>query len=252
MISLIIPAFNNLHDVLRCVKTLVDSAGADIQLIVQDDCSPDVNFTEWLPAGVVERNEENAGFAFNCNAGARRAQGDILAFCNQDVQALPIWSWAWAKELERTFEDETVAVVGARLLFPDYRIQSAGGIFDGRCQPIHRCLGYTNPHYAEVNTPMDVSWVTGAFLGIRRDIFWKVGGFSLEYAPSYFEDVDICCRVQELGYRVRYEPSITFQHRPGSTGGSPYFLNSALTFKKNWVDTGKLTPDVSTVYTRYW
>jgi GT2 family glycosyltransferase len=253
MISLIIPAYNNVFDVLRCVNSLMGMAGADVNLLIQDDCSPDVDFTQIYPPQICERNAVNLGFAGNVNAGAKRAQGDILFFVNQDVFAIPNGSFGWAQALERAFEDATVGIVGARLLFPgSHAIQSAGGLFDGRCAPYHRCLGYSNPYYDEVNTRMDVSWVTGAALAIRRDLFWQVGGFDLDYAPSYFEDVALCCKVREAGYRVRYEPSLTFEHRVGSTGGSAHFQNSALTFKQRWVDSGKIKPDEQAVRVRYW
>lgn len=252
-ISLIIPAYNNLESVLRCVQSMLASAGAPVQPLIQDDASPNVNYVGLFPPSVVERNPFNGGFAFNCNQGAKRARGDVLVFCNQDVVALPGWSDNWALHLADAFADPQIGIVGARLLFPETNaIQSAGGLFDARCTPFHRCLGYSNPHDPEVSEARDVSWLTGAWLAIRRDLFERVGGFSLDYSPSYFEDVDLAGKVAELGYRVRYEPRLTFQHAVGSTGGSPHFLRSAMTFKRKWVDSGKVTPDVQAVYARYW
>lgn len=251
-ISCIIPAYNHLDDVLRCAYSLGGHMAGDCELIVQDDCSPDVDFTGLIPFANVERNAVNRGFAGNCNAGATRAKGDIFFFVNQDVVAVPEWSQGWDNALRVAFADPQVGIVGARLLFPDGSIQSAGGLIDGGYAPIHRCLAYSNPRYCEVNEPQQVSWVTGAALAIRRELFTQVGGFDTGYVGGYFEDVDICLKVRELGYKVWYEPRCTLIHKVGSTGGNPNFGRNALRFKAIWVDSGKVKPDTAAIGARYW
>lgn len=254
-LSIIIPAYNDAVDVLHCLNSLQATAAdnATIQYIIQDDCSPDIDLRKIVPpyAAAVARNERNVGFSANCNQGAKRASGDILVFCNQDIEANQ-HSRGWDHELRLPFmADPNVAIVGARLLFPDGRIQSAGGLLDSHLQPFHRCLGYSNIDHWEVNTPEFVTWVTGGLFAIRRDVFESLGGFDEQYV-AYFEDVDLCMRVREAGYKVWYEPRATFTHKVGSTGGSPHFMDSAMTFKRRWVDTKKIKPDVSSILERWW
>lgn len=253
-ISVIIPAYERVIDVLQCLNSLQASCTPPIEFIIQDDCSPSVDLRSVIPpyAASTARNEVNLGFAANCNAGAARATGDILIFCNQDILAHATLSQGWDKIISAAFEDATVGMVGARLLFPDGKIQSAGGSFDNHLQPFHRCLGYSDLSNWEVNTPEFVSWVTGAFLAIRRDVFQQVGGFDEAYIGGYWEDVDLNMRVKEAGFKVWYEPRTSFVHKVGTSGGSPNFMRNAHIFRERWVVPRKIQADVNATLERWW
>lgn len=256
-ISVIIPAFDNLPAVLTALNSL-RALAADLsqcEFLVQDDASPNVFYPALLPPEIasVERNPENLGFAGNCNMAARRATGDILAFINQDVWAAPKVSRGWDAALRAAFErDPQVGVVGARLLFPDGRVQSAGGGIDGAGHPYHPCLGWSDVNHPEVATSRECQWVTGAALAVRRDVWQAVGGFDTAYIGGYFEDASLCFEVRERGWKVWYEPAVTLVHSVGSTGGNPRFTQNAMRFKARWVDTKKAKPEVPMVMVRFW
>lgn len=256
-LSVIIPAYNHLPEVMTALNSLQAlSEHPETRYHVQDDASPDVDFRKCVPPMVAStsRNEANQGFAGNCNAGAgavlESGIRDVLFFVNQDVYATMEWSQGWDFALLRAFADPTVGIVGARLLFPNGSIQSAGGVFDQRGQPMHRCLGWSDPHACD--TSSEVEWTTGAALAIRADLFQQLGGFDERYARGYFEDVALCLKARELGYRVRYEPGCTLMHRVGSTGGSPSFLRNALRFKQEFVDSGRVKPGTLQPVNRFW
>lgn len=255
-LSILIPAYDDLPGALTALNTLHAAASGqhELEFLLQDDASPRVDFRPLIPPALaqVERNDSNLGFAANCNAAARRASGDLLFFVNQDVYAHERLSPGWDAAILRAFDDAQVGAAGARLLFPDGRVQSAGGLFDARGTPCHRCFGWRDPCYAEVNTPRAVSWVTGAALAIRREVFERAGGFDPGYVGGYFEDVDLCLKVRALGFTVWYQPACTLVHRVGSTGGSPRFYRSALRFRRHWVDAGAVTPESPLVHARYW
>lgn len=252
-LSVIIPFYERLDDLMRCYNSLGASQTGTVELVIQDDASPSVTLDNIVPP-VFERNPVNMGFAATCNAGAKRAHGNILGFVNQDILATPQWTRAgWDAMLLSVFDDPRVGIVAPRLLFPDGSVQSVGGTFDQRSQPVHRCLAYSQPDVLpETSTRQEVDWVTGAALFIRRELFEQVGGFDLRYSPSYFEDVDLCLKVRALGYAVIVEPAVTFIHKVGSTGGSPHFLRSALRFKELWVDSGLIQPGQVLATQRYW
>lgn len=252
MISVIIPAYNDVLSTLRAVNSLRAYSSRPVECLIQDDASPEREFKPYIPHEVasVERNADNLGFAGNCNAAATRAHLPILLFANQDVWAAGV-SDGWNTALVRAFRDPTVGVVAPRLLFPDGSLQSAGGVFDAVCQPVHRCLGWKNLDHREIAEARDVTWATGAALAIRASLFRQLGGFDEGYR-MYFEDVDLCLRVREAGFRIRYDPSITLIHQVGSTGGSLHFAASARQFKEKWVDSGKVKPEVFSVTVRYW
>lgn len=238
-LSVVIPAYDKPSELIDCINTLGATSTLQNDLYVQDDASPNFDLRKFLGA-VVERNAVNLGFAGNCNAGAKRAQGDILAFINQDITATPERSQGWDAALLNAFADPQVGIVGARLLFANDAIQSAGGLFDVTGTPYHRCLGYSNPDYEEVATACEVDWTTGACLAIRRELFERVGGFDTRYVKGYWEDVDLCMRIRALGGKVWYEPRCTLYHAVGSTGGNPHFQQNAMLFKSRYVDTNKV------------
>lgn len=257
-LAVILPAYNHLAEVMTALNSLRALRACDDTVFhVQDDASPEVKFPAVIPPEIasVARNAHNGGFAANCNAGAATVlderAADVLLFCNQDVSADPQWSQGWDAALLNAFADPTVGIVGARLLFPNGSVQNAGGVFDQLAQPVHRCLGWTNPHAGLCSTPCDVDWTTGAALAVRADVFMRLGGFDERYR-MYFEDADLCLRVRQTGLRVRYEPRCTLLHAVGSTGGSPHFFKSAQTFKQQWVDSGWIKPGQLTPTARYW
>lgn len=256
-LAVIVPFYNELPAALRCLNTLQGTATAPLPYYVQDDCSPALSIDSRVLfhpfQASVERNPQNLGFAGNSNAGAARADADVLFFVNQDVFAGMPMSARWNESILAPFSDPQVGIVGARLLFGDGSgIQSVGGEFDAKCQPHHRCLGYTNLDYYEVNTYQEVPWVTGAALAIRRDVFLQVGGFDTGYIGGYFEDVSLCLTVREAGYKVMIEPACTLFHDVGSTGGSIHFAQNAQRFKRLWVDTGKVKPGKNAIMVNYW
>lgn len=252
-LSVIIPAYNDVQAVLTCLSSLQAMAGGKVQYHVQDDASPSAMFPAIIPGQVasVSRNARNLGFAGNCNAGAAHALGEVLVFVNQDVQAVYSHSLGWDYALAAAFSERDVGIVGARLLFPNGHVQNAGGVFDAAGQPAHRCLGWSNIQHPDIATPQDVQWTTGALLAIRREAFDALGGFDTVYR-MYFEDVDLCLRARDAGWRVRYEPRCTLIHPAGSTGGSVHFAASARTFRKRWLDSGKLKPGTLMPTARYW
>lgn len=227
-----------------------------MRILIQDDCSPNVDLT--LLNGTsgtweVERNPVNLGFPGNCNAGAARGTAPIIIFCNQDILAVKGMSDGWDAIISMAFKvHPEVGIIGPRLLFKNLAIQSAGGLFDRDCQPYHRCLGYVNPFTAEVSISREIPWVTGAFFAIRRNLFEQIGGFDMAYRGGYFEDVDMCLKVREVGYTTRYEPEATLIHDVGSTGGNSHFMHNAQFFHSRWVLSGKIKSDSTVRYVNFW
>lgn len=258
-LSVIIPAYNALDKVLRCVNSLqkASTRHPDDEFLswhIQDDCSPAYNLEDLIPScvAVVYRNQQNLGFNGNVNTAVAHTSTGLIAIVNQDVFAVPQLSDRWDRFLVQAFDDPTVGIVGPKLLFPQGGIQSCGGEFDGHCQPTHRYLGYSDIAYPPANTPECVDWITGAFFVVRRTVWEQLGGFDPVYEPSYWEDVDFCLRAREAGWRTWYEPRAIFIHEVGSTGGSPHFMRGARAFHERWVATGKVKPSTPAVRERFW
>lgn len=251
--TVVIPSHNNLPDLIKCLKSIYRTAWnygqqSRLEIIVQDDCSTDFNITDVLygePAQC-QRNQVNLGFAGNCNAGALRAHGDVLMFLNQDTIARD----GWFEPLMDMFQHHAnIGIIGPKLVIGD-AVQSCGGLYGGNRGPFHRYLGWSADDW-RVNVREKVSWMTGAALAVRRELFFKVGGFDVVYERGYFEDVDLCEKVKEAGFEIWYCPESVFEHKVGSSGGIPahIFKANSLKFHARW--DAKIKPDTAVAHVAY-
>jgi len=144
------------------------------------------------------------------NVGAGAAKGEVLLFLNDDTEPL---DRSWLGRLVGQVEREDVGISGARLLYPSGSLQHAGvaiGIGDGCGHPGRNFLAAPR-HWPWLDLSRDVSAVTGACLAIRAEVFREVGGFAEEF-PVNYNDIDLCLRVRQAGYRVVYESGAVLRH----------------------------------------
>ena len=131
MVSIIIPVYNKLDYTTRCIESLVMNSGetTPYEIILVDNSSTDgtPGYLQSLQGDVtVISNKTNLGFARACNQGARLARGRLLLFLNNDTVPHP----GWLDALVQGIEEDEADIVGARLLYPNGRIQHAGVAFD--------------------------------------------------------------------------------------------------------------------------
>jgi GT2 family glycosyltransferase/glycosyltransferase involved in cell wall biosynthesis len=218
-ISIVIPVFNQFRFTQACLASLQEHQGNHrFEVIVVDDCSTDAT-AEAVPRirGVVYvRNETNSGFITCCNRGAEEARGKYLLFLNNDTLVKD----GWLNALVDTFiEDPQAGIVGSKLLYPDGRLQEAGGII-WRDASGWNYGKFDDPGKPDYNYLREVDYCSAAALMIPRALFQKVGGFESCYAPAYYEDTDLSFKVRRAGYKVLYQPLSEVIHYEGVTGGT--------------------------------
>jgi len=217
--SIIIPVFSQLEFTHRCLEAIErNTRRTTYEIIVVDNASSDETAGYLKKIGNRVRvitNTENLGFARANNQGAGIARGEFLVFLNNDTVPQPGWLNAMV-DVVRSRPD--VAVVGAKLLYPDDKVQHAGVIFNKRRRsPYHVYQSLHRAHPA-VNREREFSVVTGACMLVRRAVFKEVGGFDESYV-NCFEDVDLCLKVRDKGYKILYTPRSMSYHYEGKSEG---------------------------------
>ncbi len=250
LVSIIIPVFNKLELTHRCLKSILKNTRyLNYEIIFVDNGSTDDtrNYLGKIKAGNVRAvfNEENLGYVGGCNSGAAVAQGDYLLFLNNDTEVQPNWLLNMVRLAESR---EDAGIVGAKLVYPDGKLQEAGGIIfsDGNGWNYGRGLNPADPRF---NFVRKVDYVSGAALMIKRSLWDKIGGFDLRYSPAYYEDTDLCFSVRREGYQVYYQPASVVIHYEGQTAGTD--LTSG--FKKyQQINHGKFVEKWQTELQKQW
>ncbi len=219
LVTIIIPIYGQIDYTLRCLISIMNNLPqSEFELIVVDDCSLDDSFDVLSKVEGIRllRNEKNQGFISSCNAGATEAKGDYLYFLNNDTQVTS----EWLDELLRTFSEfPGTGLAGSKLVYPDGRLQEAGGIIwqDGSAWNFGRCQDPLLPVY---NYAREVDYCSGASIMIPKVLFDELGGFDEHYLPAYCEDSDLALKIRDKGYRVIYQPLSTVIHYEGITSGT--------------------------------
>lgn len=218
--SIIIPVFNKSEFTFQCLRSLYREVDlSENEIIVVDNASSDTTrqMLDLLGDRVrVIRNKSNTGFVEACNQGAADALGKFLVFLNNDTVVKPNWLNALVETIEA---DEMIGAVGSMLIYPHGHLQEAGGIVwrDGSA---HAYGWGENPRDGRFNFVREVDYCSAASLLIEKSLFDRLGGFSMRFAPAYYEDTDLCMSIRAAGFKVVYQPASQVIHNEGTTAGT--------------------------------
>ena len=223
-VAVIIPTYNNWGFTHRCLKALLERNinKTKYEIVIVDNNSTDETrksiqpFLKKYTNLKLILNEQNYGFAIANNIGAKSTNADYLVFLNNDTEV----SGDWLDKLISASMDMNVGIVGAKLLYPDKTIQHAGvAIADYKNQLVaYHLFQKEAKDYIPANVYRNYQAVTGACLLINKNVFDAVGGFDEGYINGY-EDVDLCFKVAEKGYKIKYCPETEIFHYESKTTG---------------------------------
>lgn len=241
--SIVIPVYNHAEHTLACLRALAaHPPAANCEILVIDDGSSDAT-VEWMPRITGLRyhvRPQNGGFIAACNDGLRLSRGDYVVLLNNDTIPQP----GWLDALLDTFAQLPAAgLVGAQLLYPDGRLQEAGGVVfnDGSCWSYGRFESAEDPRYSALR---DAHYCSGAAIALPRDLFEQLGGLDTRYAPAYYEDTDLAFKVRAAGRRVLVQPASRVVHDEGTSNGTDtgsgvkaYQVRNQKVFAQVWQQT---------------
>ncbi|MBB3807987.1 glycosyltransferase family 2 protein [Pseudochelatococcus contaminans] len=225
LVSIIIPTRDRSDLLENCVEGLLHQTSyTQFEILIIDNDS-----VEQRTHDLLERYQKNdriqiipIGGEFNYsalnNAAARMANGEILLLLNNDTQVIHS---DWLSEMVSLITRDDVGIVGAKLLYADGRVQHAGvklgaGSFE-EGPGVAGHFGHLRSrmdigYYGQYGLTRDLSAVTGACLAIRKSVYDEVGGLDEVNLKVAFNDVDLCLRVRDAGYRVLWTPFVELFH----------------------------------------
>ena len=244
--SIVIPVYNQIHYTYACLLSILENTkDVTYEIIIADDVSTDATkeLSMYAENLVICRNKTNQGFLRNCNQAAKAARGKYVMFLNNDTQVTPGWLSSLVNLIE---SDPTIGMVGSKLVYPDGRLQEAGGIIwsDGSGWNYGRL---DDPEKPEYNYVKDVDYISGAAILLSTDLWKQIGGFDELFAPAYCEDSDLAFEVRKAGYRVVYQPLSKVIHFEGvskgtdvnGTGLKRYQVENSRKLKEKWAEEFK-------------
>ena len=215
-LSVIILNWNGRPYLEACLVAVEAQTVAPDRIILVDNGSSDGSVAfirERFPQVIVRENGGNLGFAAGNNAALRDVTTGVVILLNPDVVLSPNTLAVLAEAMSA---DPTIGIIGCKLWYPGGElIQHAGG-YVTHPQALPRHYGIGERDEGQYETARDVEYVIGAAAALRVAMLDRIGlmdeGFFL-----YFEDVDLCARARQAGYRVVYLPQATAIHIESAT-----------------------------------
>ncbi len=260
-ISIVIPNCEHAQDLKRCIDSIYEksvydnyeiivvennSKGSEIRGYYEElrtgslkDIVKVVDYTAAKAAGQIATSgtPQSADGSFNYSAvvnyGVAQSTGEYIILLNNDTQVITV---NWMEELLMYAQREDVGAVGAKLYFPDRKIQHAGVVLK---LGAHRTAGHSHYGQAGMNLgymgrlcyAQDVSAVTGACLMVSRAKYDEVGGFDETFQVS-LNDVDFCLKLREKGYLNVFTPFAELYHYESLSRGLDLEGKNAARYEK--------------------
>ena len=223
-ISIIIPAGGSEKLKAALDSIFRETTYQNYRVIVVDN-SPGEQVRRWVSTyeaagrsiSLLDRRRLPFNFSKLCNDAADQSKSPYLLFLNDDTSVI---TPDWLESMLEHAQKPGVGAVGAQLLFPNNSIQHAGVVVGivGVAAHVFRGFDSSTPHYfAFSQSTRNYAAVTGACLFTRRDVFEKVGRFDEVNLPTCFQDVDLCLKMVDAGYRVVYTPYARLYHYESAT-----------------------------------
>lgn len=211
-ISVVIPNYNGAHLLQKHLPAVLRECSPKDEVVVVDDASTDSSLAvlkDLFPTVKVVSLKENKRFAHACNIGVSHASNSLVILLNSDVAPR---SGAF-KVLEEALKDSSLFAVGCK--------EFAGSEVSGRsCARIERGLFLHAKHPTQITGHS--AWSSGGSMAFRKEVWLELGGMDSLFRPAYYEDIDLCYRAWQKGWRVVFDDRARIDHVHESTNKAAF------------------------------
>jgi GT2 family glycosyltransferase len=241
-VSVVIPTRDNVSLLRRCIGSIEGrTTYPNYEVLIVDNESADPETLAYLastPHRVV-RFEGEFNYSRINNFGVSLAEGEYVLLLNDDTEVV---SEGWMEEMLQHAQRPEVGAVGAKLLYPNGRVQHAGVVtgvghpwMPGIAVHSHQHYPSDSPGYVgALGTLRNYSAVTAACMMVRKSLFEELGGFDEENLPVSFNDVDLCLRMRQGGYSVIFTPHAVLYHHESVSRGRDWNREEFLHMRERW------------------
>lgn len=237
--AVIILNWNGKRYLEQFLPGVVMHSGKDAEVYVADNASTD-DSVEYLkrnfPSVKVICSDKNRGFAGGYNQAIKEIDADYYVLLNSDVEVTPNWIKPVIQQME-----SSVLIAACQPKIKDYNRRTffeyagaAGGMIDQFGYPFcrGRIFDTIEEDKGQYEHPTEIFWASGACLFIRSDIFNSFGGFDEDFF-AHMEEIDLCWRIKNAGFKIMYCPSSTIYHVGGGTLHKSNPHKTFLNFRNN-------------------
>lgn len=237
-VAVVILNWNGKSYLERFLPSVVEYSKPHEVVVADNDSTDDsIAFVEsTYPSVTIVKNDVNGGFAKGYNDALKRIEADVYVLLNSDVEVSPNWIEPIISMME---QDASIGAAQPKILSEKERTHfeyagAAGGYIDKDGYPF--CAGRIFNEYEEdkgqYNEPREIFWASGASLFIRAKLYHEAGGLDEDFF-AHMEEIDLCWRIKNRGFRVMYCPDSKVYHVGGGTLDQLNPRKTYLNFRNN-------------------
>lgn len=262
LVSIVIPTMGGEPDespsagaLMACLRSVIQkSTYRNIEIVIAEDSPLPAATVELLQSVRHSRVRYDATGTFNyarkVNFAIAHSHGSHLVLFNDDIEVI---APDWIEAMLEFSQQDAIGAVGARLVFPDGRLQHIGvllGVCGLAAHAFHGYPGATEGYGASALIVRNYSAVTGACMMTRREVYERMRGFDERFACD-FNDTDYCLRIRREGLRVVYTPYAELLHRESASFGTRVWNGTDLErMRRTWGDVCASDPYYNSNLTR--
>ncbi len=260
-VAVVILNWNGKNYLQQFLPSVVASTYQNLEIIVGDNFSTDDSveyLTSNYPDIKIIRNNKNYGFAEGYNKVLFAIEADYFILLNSDVEVTPNWVEPVIEMMET---DNSIAAAQPKLLSYQDKTKfeyagAAGGFLDKYGYPFcrGRIFDTVEVDDNQFNEATEIFWASGAALFIKTKFWKEAGGLDGDFF-AHMEEIDLCWRLKNIGYKIMYCPSSTVYHLGGGTLAAENPFKTYLNFRNNLFMLQKNLPESKAfliIFIRFW